>query len=214
MKSIFSTTILSVVLISFTTSAFAKFDRDKQRSINGTADTLAEDDGEVGLASFSYGVTDQIQISAPTLPLLGGAIEASIKYKYILKPNIKVSPFASLGFSNKARSITSSAGVMLGIDLTNDKAHNLNLGMGVSHGPPIKIKLDDKEEEEEKITIKTSTKFNIEYDYYTEKGNLFFAGFASGLPYLGYTWAWDNVHLGLTGTPLLPIPLPFIYVRF
>ena len=51
--------------------------------------------------------------------------------------------------------------------------------------------------------------------YYTSSGNLFYVGLASVVPYAGFTWAWQNVQLGLISSlATLFIPMPYLYFRF
>lgn len=57
---------------------------------------------------------------------------------------------------------------------------------------------------------------DLEFNHYTSLGNLFYLGGNSDFgPYLGFTWGFENLHVGFVTSPfILLFPLPYIYWRF
>lgn len=192
-------------------TALAKFN-GRERSINGTGETLPEGSAELGFTTFAFGVTDQLMLSLPTLPLLNGAIGIEARYKLSLNRNVRVSPFAGIGYGTNSDEPAANAGAVFGFDST-DRRHSFDLGAQIRRYPKFVVR--EKSDEESDDAVATRVLGQLEYNHYTRGGNLFYLGAWGGMPYWGFTWAWENVHLGLIGAlPTMFIPLPYIYLRF
>jgi hypothetical protein len=215
--------LMTCLVLAQSLTAFAEFS-GKQRSINNTGETLPSGSGEVGLASFSYGMSDSLMLTVPTLPLVFGSIAAQMNYQLKLGSNIRLTPYAgaSLPEYNGKREVEPNFGGFFGVNGGSRSQHSFALGVDARIGRSVSFDFDKDDLDNEsdlEITIsekKTRTSYIIAYDYYTSGGNLFYLGSLGGLPYYGFTWAWDNFHLGILGSPVtlfLPI-VPYFYFRF
>jgi hypothetical protein len=222
MIKLFKTILLSV-FIAQSLTAFGEFS-GKQRSINNTGETLPSGSGEIGLASFSYGMTESLMLTVPTLPLVFGSIAAQINYQIKLGSNLRLTPYAgaSLPEYNGEREVEPNFGGFFGINAGSRSQHSFAFGLDARIGRSVSFDFDKDEIGEKsdvEITItekKTRSTYILAYDYYTSGGNLFYVGSLGGLPYYGFTWAWENFHVGILGSPMtvfLPI-VPYFYVRF
>jgi hypothetical protein len=210
------TMALSCLLAS--PQAFARFNGKEQRSINGTSETLPQGNVELGFTSFSYGITNELMLSIPTFPLAAGQVSVGGKYKFDINSNFRLSPEAYIGSYINSSIGYASGGLTLGVDLPHSR-NTLDFGTHIVHMKSNSLKLALNEQNNSKNdsdTVVTAAAGRAEFNHYTTGGNLFYTGLASfsGL-YLGFTWAWENVHFGLiSSTPSLYLPLPYLYMRF
>jgi len=199
--------------------ALAKFDGLTQRSINGTSETLPEGNVELGFTTFSYGITDDLMISVPTLPLVFGQISVGAKYKVSLNSNFRFSPEAQVGTYQMTGATYAAGGFSLGLDLPNSRS-TIDLGAGFARMRDktnlALFKSNSTDKDADNIVIVTAVTGKVEFNHYTSGGNLFYLGANTIAPiYLGFTWAWENVHFGIISSlNSVFIPLPYIYVRF
>lgn len=217
--SAFLWVVVSFFLLPVSQVALAAFS-SMAPSINGTAETLRQGNGEIGLASFSYGLTDELMLTVPTLPLLFGEVGAGVKYRFQLSNNVMVTP----GISASAAQLTegddndgASQVVFiprgsLGFTIYLDDAKRHSLSLNVSGGKNAVYNWAQRNNADKRVEYKTGLSVYPEYDYYTEGGNLFWIGAAGLLPVYGFTWAWDHFHVGLGAIGI--IPFPYFYWRF
>jgi hypothetical protein len=206
--------IIALAVLMSSTQALARFDAKEQRSINGTAETLPQGNVELGFASFSYGITNELMLSVPTLPFVSGLFSVGAKYKLDINSKFRVSPEAHIGSYPSDSIAYASGGATLGVDLPNSR-NTIDFGSHIVHmkSAPLSDVLDGDKHDDKVFTGATG---RVEFNHYTQGGNLFYTGLASlsGL-YVGFTWAWENVHMGIiSSTASLYFPLPYIYARF
>ncbi len=196
-------------LVLFTNPVLAKFS-EKERSINATAETLPENSGEIGFASFSFGVTDNTMITVPTLPLfIGGSVSVNVRHKFSLTDKVILSPNAGAGyyFSNGGGFLY-NAGLALGINF--DSKHALTFGGNLTNAPRL-----EKDAAGEYYVASSDTPYGapfVNYDFYRDNGDLVWVGLYSLVPVAGYTWAWENFHFGAGLATILPFV--YLYWRF
>ncbi len=189
-----------VLTLLVSLSARAEFSPDNP-SVNGTAETLKNNEFELGLTKVSFGLTDNTMIELPSAASLVGYGHAELKHKFELSDQSKISPYI---FAKTPRKY--GAGLNYGLDFG---AQSITLGgrvqltsrvRGATNGPRSKLH--------------TQLLPNLEYDYY-HRGNVVYAGIYDYALYLGYTWAFKRWHLGfITGPRSSFFPLPYVYLRF
>lgn len=207
--------------IGISTQVFAAFNREEAPSINGTGQVLKQGKGEVGFATFSYGLTDQVQISVPTLGLVAGAIGVSGSYKHDVKEGMWLTPSLGTGFNLSTKQLSASGVLTAGFNA--GERSTVSLGLAYSFVGEATVSSSTSAEEESSLDKVTTAANGVagtfEYDMYTLGGNLFYVGVVGGsaivVPYLGFTWAWENFHLGIVSSlASLFVPLPYLYWRF
>lgn len=189
-------------------------------SINGTAETLRQGNGEIGLASFSYGLTDELMLTVPTLPLLFGEVGAGVKYRFQLSDRVMLTPGLSASAvqefdldddeSTSKIEFVPRGSLGLTVYLDSEKRHSLSLN--VSGGKNAVYNWAERNNPDKRVEYKMGVSLYPEYDYYTDSGNLFWIGAAGLLPVYGFTWAWEHFHVGLGAVGI--IPFPYFYWRF
>jgi hypothetical protein len=209
---------MAVVGLFASVPAFASFDGEKHRSINGTSETLRQGNAELGLASFSYGITNELMLTVPTLPLVVGQVAAGARYKVNLNSNLRISPEAYVGTYANSDLVYGNVGATVGVDLPHSK-NTLDFAFNVTRMRDTNWDdaFDSKSSNENSNSVSvTQATGRVEFNHYTNGSNLFYVGVdSSALLYGGFTWAWENVHVGLlSSAPTLFFPLPYIYVRF
>lgn len=195
--------VFSLLCCLFTSTAQADFSA-QNRSINATGETLHEGEIELGLMGAYYGLSDEWMLEAPSLTTLLGYGRVELRRRFRLEGDQRVSPYL-FGETPKKYGFGSD----YGWDFGPDKAQSLTIGLrlqftqrlaGTSAGP--------------RSQLHTLALPNLEYDYYA-RGNVFYAGFADYIPYLGYTWSFSFWNIGLVASPYTSmIPLPYVYIRF
>ena len=80
----------------FSTVGHAEFN-EKERSINGTGETLSKGTYQVGFSDIHYGMTDSITIGLPALSLFAGRGAVELRKKFALAPNWRLTPALSAG---------------------------------------------------------------------------------------------------------------------
>jgi hypothetical protein len=204
-------------------SAFARFD-EQNRSINGTAETLPSGGIEVGVSSLSLGVSDHIMLSIPSFPLLTGKLNARADVRLQLG-NLRVTPHVGANFIrvDDVDAVAPAAGFGIGFSGGDRRQHSFAVIMSSDYGPTLDVSLSERGfpprlrvESREDGAYRINTTLQVEYDYYTNSGNLFYIGSMDRLPYWGFTWAFETIHFGFLGIPataMLPI-VPYLYLRF
>jgi hypothetical protein len=208
----------AIGLIAFCGSARAEYG-ERNRSINGTGETLAARSFELNINTLNYGLTDDWMIAVPSLSIFTGRGAVEVRRKWMLDARWRVTPslsagpvpvpnyFQSAGFQFDAPPTPySQFSVDLGADSGDVRQHSWNSGLDLRFTRGI----DNRGER----TTRVLGDLRFEYDYYTN-GNLLYVGIGRKVPYLGYTWAWRRVYFGLVTSPLsYLIPLPYLFFRF
>ena len=197
---------LTVFMAEYASAEFSK----GTPSINGTSELLGDGRGEIVFTSLSYGATEKLTLTIPTIPLLYRAVSLGGRYRAYDNGSIVVAPEGSVGFWN--RITIYSAGLGSTVRVGSSKRHTFTGKGKVSYVPKfnlstrfvetsdsveseiVELKIEDQNDLNSQLT--TSFRPSVEYDYYTSSGNLAYLGF-EGVPYLGFTWAWDSVHAGV-----------------
>jgi hypothetical protein len=204
------------------------------RSINNTGETLPEGDFEVSLGALNYGLTDSLMVTTPQpllLPLMPGL---TLKQKFEPLQGLRLTP--ALGASKPLfLPVTYNAGLEIGADRGARREHSYTFKLTYTHIPPRDmLELDEDANivvKKARTTDALSTGFD--YTYYTEDGNALYVGTSSVTPYIGFTFAWEHVRVGVLAFALygwqlkeyvpglfiddnsyLIAPLPYIYWRF
>lgn len=206
-----------LIIAIYPLTARAEFN-ESERSITGTGESLHKGKTQLGFSDLYYGITDYTTIGLPTLSVLAGRGAVELRQKFDLGHGWRLTPAFSLGpapYPEAARrygfeSDNSAPYVQfssdLGVDLGDARQHSLNLGLDLR----VVQGVSDVGEKKRRVL----GDLRPEYDFYTG-GNLFYVGVQRQLPYVGYTWAWKNIHLGLVSSPFSYfIPLPYMYLRF
>ncbi|MBC7531342.1 MAG: hypothetical protein H7318_07175 [Oligoflexus sp.] len=159
---------------------------------------------ELGLMGAYYGLSDDWMLQTPSLTTLLGYGRAELRRRFRLEGDQRVSPYIFAETPKKY-----GFGSDYGWDFGEDKAQSLTVGMrlqftqrlaGTSAGP--------------RSRLHTLALPNLEYDYYAG-GNVFYAGFAEYIPYLGHTWSFGFWNIGLIASPYTSmIPMPYVYIFF
>lgn len=198
-------------------SAQAEFN-PSERSINGTGESLSKGKTQLGFSDLYYGLSDYTTIGVPTLSVLAGRGVFEIRRKIEIGDRWRLTPALFLGptpypeslrkfgFESDNASPYVQFSSDLGVDLGASRQHSLNMGLDLR----VVQGVSDQGEKKHRVL----GDLRPEYDYY-HGGNLFYVGAQRQLPYVGYTWAWKNIHLGLITSPYSYfIPLPYAYLRF
>ena len=235
MKTLFLKVAILLSVVSLQSPAEAAFGK-KQPSINGTGETLSQGSAELGFLSFSYGVTDQLMLSIPTLPLLRGLTSVSGRYKIELGNNMRFSPTASVYHVSQTgmdSALGAGGGFILGFDFgkseTKDENNNniksvqakqssynsIDFGATLLSTKYSLLSLQVGDSEKDISFRLTQVAGQLEFNHYTEAGNLFYVGGSNSLgPYVGFTWGFKNTHFGFMSSALSAlIPLPYLYWR-
>ena len=184
---------------------------EHERSLNGTGETLRQGGAEVGLATISYGLSDRLMLGLATWPLAFGQASSQLKYKFLLRDNIRLTPYVGGGYDWQAHQGSYGTGATLGFDLGAERRESLSISGGLLHAPP----LDLNKPSAPRKQAQNQARVQVEFDHYTQGGNLFYVGALNQSLYAGFTWAWDNFHLGLVSSSAVAfIPLPYLYWRF
>lgn len=206
-----------MLLSAFANIAHGEFNA-KERSINGTGETLSKKSVQLGFMDAHYGITDDITVSVPALSLIAGRGAFELRKKFALGQNWRLTPALSSGpvpYYEMARKF--------GFEVDRPKPYvQLATDLGRSWGSGLQhsanVGLDLRMVEGMAKTGGTKKRYlgdvRFEYDYYYAS-NLFYLGLQRQLPYIGLTWGWKRVHLGVVSSPLSYfIPLPYLYFRF
>lgn len=207
----------TLVTCTVAPAAFGEF-TEKNRSVNGTGETLPAKTVQLGLTELHYGWSDNLMLSLPPLFYFTGRGALEVRYKNTIAENWRwTSGFGTgpLPYPDFAEDLGFAADITtpfvqfsqdLGIDLGQTREHSLNAGLD------IRLTRGVKDDGSRGHRLLADIRF--EYDRYLG-GNLYYAGVARQLPYVGVTWSWRVVHFGLVTSPMSYfIPLPYLYWRF
>lgn len=206
---------LFVVGMALPRSVLADFN-ESERSIDFTEESLPKGKIEVGFLGLYYGVTDQLMVSVPTGPLAYGLMGSEIKYKVPLSENFRITPGMDVSVNTRGldegffHSKNMALKVGFGLDFGDRKQHSFSLPVGYE------------------FSSSSHPFTGIQYGYYTLGGNFLYLGFSGSVPhvthgvyfwpYVGYTWAWEHIQVGVVLVPIPYIhwilPFPTFSVRF
>jgi hypothetical protein len=182
--------VLVLLLLFGSATAQAAYD-EKNRSIGYTAETLEDGNSEIGLATFSYGVTDDLMLSLPTTGYLFGLSSADLKYRIEVSPSFAIAPSVGAGiYWGDEAEFSGNARLNATYRFGNGR-HALSVGAGVAQENVISF------EDTAKDKAEFGFGWYLNYDWYLSNGNLLYAGLLGTIPYLGHTWAWEHFHFGL-----------------
>jgi len=192
---------LSTIIIASLSiqNAFAEYSAS-EKSVTLTAETLPKDSGEVGLLSLSYGITDNLQMTVPTLPLAFGFVTVGAKYKFMISERFIISPSASLGYYFPDGGGAAASAMINTTFRFDSNTEALSVGVGALNTSRIGYGSSSGWE----IDRDLAPTWYLNYDWYTKGGNLWYVGVVGLLPYGGFTWAWTNIHFGVGLAAIIP----------
>lgn len=186
---------------------------EKSKSINMTAETLPKGEGEVGLLTLAYGLSDRLQLTVPTLPWIVGNVSAGLKYKFELTDTLILSPTGTVGFSITEKALPA---YLLELPLTIRLSNSRDLSFGVMASFPKTGVSGVGVSTQSLRTAKTEDGVDILWyanlDTYRANGDLWYIGLIGVLPNAGYVWAWEHFHVGVGLATVLPYA--YFYWRF
>lgn len=174
-------------------------------SINGTGEVLPAGAGEAGVASIAYGLGDNWMVRVPSALLLVGYGRVEVRRKLNVSDSTIVSPYVD---AETPRHV--AAGADWRVAFGGATRQTFTAGARLRYGPYA------RPGDGEPPRLKPRGVFlpNLEYDCYLG-GNLIYTGIQDYMPYAGYTWAFNAIHVGLIVAPTGGlVPLPYIYWRF
>jgi len=196
---------LAIALATVTASAALAEFTGQRRSINGTGETLSTGETEAGLTSVAYGITDDWQVRVPSLAMLVGYGRLEARHRWRLDDKGRFSPYAAL---ETPRHLV--LGADYGWDLGAQQEHSVTVGARLQYGPMARPGADGQPLYHSRPLVLPS----CEYDYYW-RGNVAYGGIDDYRIYLGHTWAFSRLHVGLILSPAAGfLPLPYAYWRF
>lgn len=143
---------------------------------------------------------------APTLAILTGISEFEMRYRIGFPSSMRLSPALIAGTP-----VHFGGRIDGGMDFGSSREHSVTLTAESDWAAKTELPVEDYAPDK---AYRFTRYIGGEYDYYN-RGNIAYAGVSRKVPYLGYTWAWTSVRLGLITSPLSRfIPLPYIYWRF